>query len=46
MRRIGDNINVLKIMQVTKPLGLRLRLRSKLKVKVPNSLKICCIYNK
>ena len=27
MRHIGNNINVLRMMQVTRPLGLRLRLR-------------------
>ena len=39
MRRIGNDINVLGKMQVTRPLGLRLRIRSRLKIEVYNDLK-------
>ena len=39
IRRIEDDTNILGIMQVTKPFGLRLRLRSKVEVEVHNGLK-------
>ena len=42
MRRIEDDINVLEIIQMTKPLGLRLRFRSRLQVEVRNGLKAYC----
>ncbi len=35
-----DDINILRMMQVTKPLGLRLRLRLMLEVEVRNGLKV------
>ena len=36
MRYIGDDINILGMMQVIKPLRLRLRLRSRLEFEVRN----------
>ncbi len=36
-----DNINALRMMQVTRPLGLRLRLRLMLEFEVCNNLKAC-----
>ena len=41
MRRIGDNTNILGMMYVIKPLGLRLSLRLRLEVELRNGLKAC-----
>ncbi len=42
MRRIGDDTNALGMMHMTNLLGLKLRLRSRLKVEVRNNKKACC----
>ncbi len=42
MRYIGDDMNISRMMQLMKPLELRLRLRSMLGVEVHNGLKTCC----
>ena len=39
MRCIKDDINILGMIQVIRLLGLRLRLRSRLEVKIRNGLK-------
>ena len=42
MRHIRDDINALGMMQVAKPLELRLKMRLRLEFEVCNSLKVYC----
>ena len=39
MRCIGDNTNALRMIQIIRPLGLRLRLRLRLEVKIYHGVK-------